>query len=301
MGFVDRIRILLETRKHKKHDFRKEFDKRGYQLIRCVNRGRFGVVHLAQTKDESRQLVAVKTVDEGNCMVGEKHLWGRVDSENCVRLVERFTVKGYVHYVCEYAAYGDVMSWLESVGKPLGPHLESLARELTCQVLLAFHQLHRQNLAHLDFKWTNVLLDETMMAKLTGFSYMCSKSDAQGICLGEDPLCHPPEALTTGVSRDLMDKVDVWQLGVALIHMLLGWYIPVVLNAERDRKISDVALVVDVPNRQVHLPRRSLAFGQDLQDFLKLLLKYLPEDRPSALEALHHPWISALPPWDPTE
>lgn len=299
MGFVDRIRLLFEQRKHKKYDFAKEFDKRGYQLVRCVNRGRFGLVHLATTGD-GRRLVAIKTVEEHNCMVGERHLWSRLGSAHCVRLLECFSAKGYVHFVCEYAACGDVMSWLESVGKPLGPHLEDFARELACQVLLAFHHCHLQNLAHLDFKWANVLLDDAMTAKLTGFSYMCSKSDAQGICLG-DPLYHPPEALTTGVSRNLMDKVDLWQLGVSLIHMLLGWYIPVVLHTSSDRKISDVALVVDVQNEQVYLPRKLAGFDDDLQDFLKLLLKYHPEDRPTAAEALHHPWIAVWPPWDPND
>lgn len=291
MGIVERIRMLLETRKHKKFDVNKEFDRHGYRFIRCLSRGRFGSTYLAETKDDNLP-VAIKVIEESDCMIGEKHLWQHIHHQYCVSLYERFNVKGYAIFVCEYASNSDIMTWLQKRDETLGPHLEALARRVTEQILMAFDHCHGQDLAHLDFKWTNVLIDDAFNVKLTGFCYMCSKANAEGICLG-DSLYQPPEALTTGVSRCAMDKVDMWQLGAALIHMLLGWYIPV-LNAPQDSRISDVALAMDTRSEVVQLPRKLSTCGVSTEalNFLEWILKYRPEDRPTTREALNHPWLT---------
>ncbi|GAB6027747.1 Checkpoint kinase 2 [Chamberlinius hualienensis] len=292
MGILDRIRMLLETRKHKRYDAGKELDKGGYWLRKCVERGRFATVYLAGAKI-SGQRVAVKVTEDFNCMCGEKLVWRRLNHPNCVKLHHQFTSKGYTHFVCEYAEYGDVMRWLEMSGQTLGPHLEMLSKSFTRNVLTALEYCHNNQMAHLDFRWTNVVLDDNLNAKLTGFAYLCSKTDAEGICLG-DPLYHPPEALTTGVNRELMDKVDMWQLGAALIHLLMGWYIPVLdIKQGLTSTVSDVAVVMDVGSQHVQLPQKTRTCGVsvELQTFVKELMMYKPEDRLSASQALNSVWL----------
>ncbi|GAB6026344.1 hypothetical protein CHUAL_012548 [Chamberlinius hualienensis] len=299
MGILDRLRLLAENRKNKHYDAGRAMDKHGYILERCVERGRFSTVYLARNNLIAAVRVAVKVVNEADCMYGEKSMWRRLlMHSNCVHLRHQFTDKGRIHFVYDYAENGDVMSWLQATGQSLGPHLENLFKNLTRDVLRAFGYIHGLQMAHLNFRWTNVVIDSNLNAQLTGFSYLCSKTDAEGICLG-DPLYHPPEALTTGVKRHQMDKVDMWQLGAAILHLLMGYYIPILHNtigeiATLANSMSEDVLIMDVVNQKVHLPRklRSSGVSEELQSFLKELLQYRPEDRPKASQAINDIWLN---------
>lgn len=305
MGILERFLWIFDARRgHKDYDPAKVLDKQGYKVVTRVNKGRFETLYLAERKSTPNgQRVAVKITKDSDTMDGERLLWRFVNSQHCIRLYDHFRVKGYSHFVCEYAQNGDVLSWLERTGQPFGPHLEQFARRITAQILMALDHCHSQGLAHLDIKWANVLLDEDLNAKLSGFGYMCSKSSAESICLG-DSFYNPPEALTVGVGLDTMDRVDIWELGAALVHMLIGWYMPVLhgpgvkVPSEGDSDTAmDLAVSVDISNETVRLPVKLARSGvsAEAQDFVQKLLVYRADCRPSAYEALGHPWMPNLP------
>jgi len=115
----------------------------------------------------------------------------------------------------EFAPYGDLLDIVQNHGSVP----EKLARTLFHQLIDAISYLHEHNIAHLDIKVDNILIDANFNLKLTDFDLSQEinslKVEAKGT-----PGCRAPEIIT-GECLDFK-AADVYSTAVALFILLSG-------------------------------------------------------------------------------
>jgi serine/threonine protein kinase len=189
--------------------------------------------------------------------------------------------------VLPYARGGDLYGWI--AGSPLS---EDCAKRLTFYLLNALEYLHHQNFWHRDIKTENILvMDDCFSSEsivLSDFGY-CKKFD-KGVC--DNEFCGSPHysAPELFMGRPYTEKVDIWALGITLYGCLTS-----AMPYEAEDRASMVRDIVDGLPDLFRL--RSLEdLSEQCRDFLDWLLTADPEKRPSAEDALAHPWFIEM--WD---
>ena len=81
-----------------------------------------------------------------------------------MELLEVYETDGCIYMVFEYIPNGDVVSFVNKLGRLN----ESDARRIFQQLLNAVYFLHQNGICHRDIKLDNILLDELYNIKLIG-------------------------------------------------------------------------------------------------------------------------------------
>merc|ERR1719265_628726 len=150
------------------------------------------------------------------------------------------------------------------------------------QMLLSVNYLHNRGIVHRDLKLENFLYEkkDTDHLKLIdfGFSHIWEPNTKMALSCGTLAYV-APEVL----ARSYTSKCDLWSLGVILFILLAG-YMPF-SGAERAQRkaIED--------GQYSWRPERWKNISEQAQDLVKRLLTKNPDMRPSAEQALHHPFI----------
>ena len=172
-----------------------------------------------------------------------------------------------------------------------GSYAEEDARTVMKQLLEALAFMHDAGVTHRDVKTENVLLpselDHTII-KLFDFEYSETRTSSNPTM---DRRCGSP----LYIAPEILDrcgcygnKVDVWSSGVVLFELLCG-YPPFGQGTTSVREVLR-AIRMDKPNKAD--PAWELVSGE-AQDFVEKLMTKNPQERPSAREALLHPWMVA--------
>ncbi|XP_062036085.1 serine/threonine-protein kinase SIK2-like [Lepus europaeus] len=195
----------------------------GYQVLRVLGQGGFGLVKLAYHW-ESRTQVAVKVVENGgqhSCgfqqLCAEAEIMRGLHHPHIIKLLQvRHTAeRGYIFMEC--AVRGDLRGYMVERGYLLDGEI----RQLLTQTLLAVHYCHAQHVVHRDLKLENLLLDANLNIKLSDFGLSCKLADGErlrNLC-GTFPYCAPEEFLGEEFCGY---KADIWSVGVILYAMVAG-------------------------------------------------------------------------------
>jgi len=152
------------------------------------------------------------------------HLTG-LDHPNIIKLYEAVDIatssvnsidEEVSYLVLEQASYGDI---LEIISKK-GSMSEILTRTIFRQLLDAISYLHEREIAHLDLKTENLLLDENFNLKLIDFDLSQNLGSASVTSKGT-PGYRPPE-LKAGTCTDFK-AADVYSAAVVLFIMVSGY------------------------------------------------------------------------------
>ena len=155
------------------------------------------------------------------------------------------------------------------------------------QVLSCINYCHQSNIVHRDLKPENILLEQNKefdQIKIIDF----------GTSLVYDPNRNLDEKLGTPyyiapevLNKNYNHKCDIWSAGV-ITYILLSGVPP--FNGQSDQEIMK-----KVREGQFSFEERVWQnISENAKAFIRLLLTYSPEDRPSAEQALQHPWIVEL-------
>lgn len=161
-------------------------------------------------------------------------------------------------------------------------HPESEVRNFASQILNGLKHLHASNVCHRDIKPQNVLLFKVghkIVARICDFGLSKAVSGQEGKIawagMRGSSGYYSPEMFR---EQDYGVKVDIWAVGIIIFRMLVG-YTPFHPATSYQEQID-----FDECSWE-HLSAES-------QDFVSQLLRLSPDKRPSAEEALHHPWFS---------
>lgn len=168
-----------------------------------------------------------------------------------------------------------------------GAFAEEDTAVLMMNVLSCVNYCHKKGIMHRDLKPENILLTQSKKLedlKIIDFGLACyfkpgkRYKDAVGSAYYK-----APELL----KENYCEKCDIWSCGV-ICYILLGGYAP--FDGETDSEIEDEiregAVEFDDPIWD--------DISEDAKDFIEECLTYNERHRPSAAEALTHPWLDKI-------
>ncbi|XP_071482405.1 testis-specific serine/threonine-protein kinase 5-like, partial [Diadema antillarum] len=91
-----------------------------------------------------------------------------------IQLYEFFRSEFGIYLVLEYAANGDILSYINDSVLETGLAVdEEKARQLFRQIMGGVTYCHGLNVVHRDLKCENILLDESWNVKISDFGFAC--------------------------------------------------------------------------------------------------------------------------------
>ncbi|KAI9148750.1 putative myosin light chain kinase [Paramyrothecium foliicola] len=195
-----------------------------------------------------------------------------------------------IYLAMEYCELGSLQQFmLDSENGPRKSLPEDQAREIASQVLSALVMLHHEQICHGDLKPSNILIKshhpEPWKITLINFgTSMVSGTSTQYTRITRKPQFTPPESLKLMGGPTGIDPfaVDVWCLGETLFQIFCGRV-----------AFSNYAELTDyIHTGKAYLEPDlvSASIGDSAISLLCALLAVDPFRRPSAENALEHPW-----------
>lgn len=190
--------------------------------------------------------------------------------------------KEVVYIFQEWVSGGSVNSMLAN----FGPFQLDVIRTYTSQILLGLQYLHENGIVHRDIKGGNILVENSGSVKLADFgaSTKVAMGDTEeSTAIRGTPYFSPPENL---YEVKYGRKGDIWAVGCTVVEMLTG----------RPPWQSDT--VTTVVQLYMHIvatkgpPPYSRELPDDAEDFLKVIFKIDPKERPTAIDLQTHPFLS---------
>jgi Ca2+-binding EF-hand superfamily protein len=247
--------------------------------------GLAGEVRLAHHKQSKKQ-VAIKTLkkkgisdEDLEMLLTEVQVVLVLDHPNVCRVYGVYEQPTEVTLILEYCTGGDMYNRLKDRKR----YTEYEVKYACNQMFEAVNYLYQQMIVHRDIKLENWLYTSGEMNSLRlidfGFATLFNQNEKMHRAHGT------PYYIAPEVIRESYDaKCDIWSIGV-VTYMLLSGAPPFVAPTDREllRQVLHAPLLFPSP--------RWDGIHEDSMAFCEYLLNRNAEDRPSASEALSHPWL----------
>ncbi|KAH9509455.1 hypothetical protein Btru_045923 [Bulinus truncatus] len=161
-------------------------------------------------------------------------------------------------------------------------------RIFTRQILEGVSYLHnfKPQILHRDIRGENILLKDNRNIKLTSFALSKMISDSNHTAGVGTFNWMAPEVISSHGGSSYDFKADIWSTGVTVVELATGKPIfPMLSNYDALRKIGD-----GTPP-EYELPPNS---PQELKDFLSIIFKNDPRERPTADQLLAHMFMKEI-------
>jgi len=254
-----------------------------------IGRGGFAIVYAGKQKSTGRE-VAIKVVQKNSVdtsdlqsLKREIDIMRQVDHVNVLPLIDIFETEKEVTIITEFESGGELFYKIVDRGS----YSEADAAGIVKQLVTGVEYLHAKGIAHRDLKPENILCsgddDEHMIIKISdfGLSKMFSAGEVLKTACGT-PDYAAPEVLSSAGSYS--NAVDMWSVGV-ITYVLLCGYPPFYAKEQRE-------LFTQILNADYEFPEEDWdSVSEEAHDFIRKLLVVDPNQRMTATEALHHPWL----------
>lgn len=279
-----------------------------YTLEQAIHAGKSNIRILKATTSGTKENVAIKLFPkrkDSKCMpnfCNEERSASQLSHPNILKYFNFYQdafiqlgkdeFKEYSAIVMEYLPYGDLFGLVSQ-----RPFSEKLARTILKPILSAVKYLHGQDLAHLDLKLENILVDPVKGIKLIDFDACESvKSQIPTTANKGSPGYRAPE-ISKGSTENLFAG-DVYSLGIVLFIMIVGT--PPYNEVEKNGKfVYDKfyeVLKTDVKKFwKAHESYRESdgrpKLSRGFKDMVEQMLKEDPKKRPTVVELEKMPWM----------
>eukprot|EP00929_Paragymnodinium_shiwhaense_P047062 TRINITY_DN23893_c0_g1_i1.p1 TRINITY_DN23893_c0_g1~~TRINITY_DN23893_c0_g1_i1.p1 ORF type:complete len:363 (-),score=79.42 TRINITY_DN23893_c0_g1_i1:682-1770(-) len=299
-----------------------ELGQHTWRKVKFVSNAQFGKVYVAaqnqpqepcgcaHEQEQAPRHFAVKAMKRERVLAGGSGLECARNEIYASLALSQLGVKGiaevygvaqdasYFYLSTEYCSLGELLAVINSAGASQD---ELVLKEVAVQLFQTLETLHQHGIAHRDVSLENILVAEDGSLRLIDFG--------QAILVhgpGERSLEVPvqkcfrgmpgkleyraPEVVCGGAPHYLATQVDVFALGVVMYILLTGEYLisprrevgSLFPNLEADRFLGLSA----------RLHERGLRVSAEFTDFLERTLAPNPDQRLTAKQALHHPWLA---------
>ncbi|KAF9149425.1 hypothetical protein BG015_008786 [Linnemannia schmuckeri] len=222
---------------------------------------------------------------KGTMLNTEISILSKVRHPNCVSLLELFETEDAVYLVTDLAEGGELFDQLLKKGS----YTEGDAARLVHEILLGVEYLHEMDIVHRDLKPENLLfMDKSENARLMITDFGLSKV----LTSGNDVLmtaCGTPGYVAPEVLEQIGHgkPVDIWSVGVIAYTLLCG-YTP--FWGEDQASLFECIISGEYEYEEEYWKDIS-GLGKA---FIDSLLVRPADKRPSATQALNHPWFRAM-------
>ena len=271
-----------------------------YEIVQHLGEGITGAVHLVKHK-RTGELFAKKSINladqdpaQKKELINEINLLRVLDHPNIVHLYECFNYNDEMHLIMENLEGGELYSMLRS-GENKHEFTDAEVAAICHGALSALAYCHARKIVHRDLKPQNIVFPtkgDLSDVKIIDFGMskrgmkktMFGRRAVQTAC--GTPLYVAPEIIV-GARYD--EKIDVWAIGVLAYHMAAGRH--PFQGRSQDETLENIER-----HRGAQFPgRRWRGKSQLLKSFIEQLLRPKIKQRPTAAEALRHPFLSASP------
>lgn len=250
-----------------------------YVLERIIGKGQFGEVYKGYNKLNNTD-VAVKAINRTKLkgkyyelLENEIKVLRSCENPNIIRLYDIKKTNNNIYLMLEFCNEGDLMQYLK-IKKKL---VEEEAVEIFVQIINAFKVLVKNKIMHRDFKLANILKHNGVI-KIADFGFAkILGDDVMATTMLGSPLNMGPEILA---GKEYNSKADIWSIGTCFYELLFGKP-PYTAN-------SIVELLKKIHKNPFELPPGAKVSPQ-VEDVLKRMLKFNPDDRLEWEELFDHP------------
>jgi serine/threonine protein kinase len=212
----------------------KDFSE-NYQILKQIDKGNFGTVHLAKDKN-TNELIAIKVYDKSNLKksmielirteIGILKILKDSDHPNVIKLIDVYEDKHHVKILTEYVGGGSLRSYLANRKTVLS---EKEIKYISFQILKGLKFLNKYGIIHRDVKIENILITKgnsklklPSIVKIIdfGLSKITGKFEKAEGKFGT-LLYSAPEIL---LNCKYDNKVDIWSFGVIIFYMATGTF-----------------------------------------------------------------------------
>ena len=257
-----------------------------YELKDKLGEGAYGCVYKVQQKT-TNYLRAVKAIKKKNVdydeFNNEIEVLKAIDHPNIIKLFDCYQDKRYYYMVEEYCSGGDLFDYIQKEKH----FTENKAGSIFNQLLSAVNHLHKKSIVHRDLKPENIVLIETknkeVFIKLIDFG---TSITIKGKNLTQELgtiYYIAPEVFMNNYN----EKADIWSCGIILYTMLCG-HPPFCGNKENIIKSKILHSKLVFPSKEFK------NVSEDAIEYIKILLSYNPDKRPTAEEALNNKWLTSI-------
>jgi serine/threonine protein kinase len=248
-----------------------------------LGEGAFGIVWKAREKaTDSIYAVKVVTIEQDDLedILREIEHMSALDASDYIVNYKR----GYISpkydmlwIVMEYCGPGSVSDLMTITKKTL---TEVQIAVILRDVLKGLNHLHEKLRIHRDIKAGNILLNDKCVAKLADFGVSGQSKDytKHHTVIGT-PFWMAPEV----IQEEYDKEADIWSLGITAIEMAEGK--PPYYN------IHPMRAIFMIPTRPPPKLSNPDAWSDEFISFVAACLQKKPQDRPTALKLLKHPFI----------
>eukprot|EP01114_Cavostelium_apophysatum_P008893 TRINITY_DN2185_c0_g1_i2.p1 TRINITY_DN2185_c0_g1~~TRINITY_DN2185_c0_g1_i2.p1 ORF type:complete len:550 (+),score=154.10 TRINITY_DN2185_c0_g1_i2:658-2307(+) len=260
--------------------------EKNYTVGTVLGRGDFSVVR--KVKNQSGTEFAMKAIDKQTATMRgisaevfrrQIDILKAVQHKNILHVVDSHESETHLFLVSDLYN-GEVLRQLAE--KPETSYTEKNARDIVSQLLKAVVELHKNNIVHKAIAPSNVLFKDGEVV-LIGFDFAqrLSGSEDDLDFFGGEPSFQAPELL----SRQTFGKeADLWSCGVFAYLLLSG--------AHPFNDPNTMKLYAKIRQGTYDFPEESWKnVSAEAKTFVKSLMSVDPKARPSATNALSHPWI----------
>jgi len=245
-----------------------------------IGSGAFSVVRLGKTRTTPPELVAVKIVPVSFAkdVIREAHTMMDLKHSNVLHMRSLFVGDKNVYLVTDYAAGGELFSYIRDHGELPEETVAVIARKL----LEGIKYLHDRGIVHRDLKPQNVLCATSDPTDIRiadfGLSKILSEDTMLKTCCGS-PHYLAPEVLQCS---QYDSKVDIWGIGI-IVYVALTGCLPFFDDDMRK-------LIVKIMTADYTWPE-DVVVSDAARDFVKKTLEKDPAKRLCVADCLVHPWI----------
>ena len=265
-------------------DIRKE-----YRFKEQLGGGHFGTVRKAYRiaeKNTKKKYYAIKSIPMKNLssniddFIQEVDIISTLDHPNIIKFYETYHDDCFFHIVMELCKGKEIVHQMGNYGFIE----EKKVTKIIFKVLLAIVHCHNRGVTHRDLKPENILFDsEHKDAEIKlidfGLSRKYDKEQKMHSILGT-PYYVAPEVL----KGEYDEKCDIWSIGAMTYLMLCG---EPPFNGNSNNEIFKKIVKESIKFNSYMWKNIS----QNAKDFVKMCLNKNSNKRPSASEALKHPWF----------
>ena len=257
-----------------------------YELKEKLGEGAYGGVYKVQQK-YTNYLRAVKAIKKKHVdsteFYNEIEVLKALDHPNIIKLFDCYQDKSYYYMVEEYCSGGDLFDYIQKEKF----FTERKAGTIFNQLLSAVNHLHKKRIVHRDLKPENIVLIESknkdVYIKLIDFG---TSITIKGKNLTQELgtiYYIAPEVFMNNYN----EKADIWSCGIILYTMLCG-HPPFCGNKENIIKSKILHSKLVFPSKEFK------SVSKQAIEYIKHLLSYDPEERPTAEEALNNKWLISM-------
>ena len=289
-----------------------------YEIKEKLGEGGYGCVYKVQHKN-TQLLRAVKAIKrkhvDSTAFSNEIGVLKTVDHPNIIKLFDCYYDSNYYYMVEEYCSGGDLYDYIRKQRY----FSEKKAAHILHQLLSAVNHLHAKNIVHRDLKPENIVFIKTRhevpkekgsvngsLLSVTCPNYKTNSSQHNTQHEKDEEIFIKLIDFGTSVSmrgghltqelgtiyyiapevfrNNYNERADIWSIGIILYTMLCG-HPPFCGNKEEAIKQKILH------SKLQFLPKDFNKVSGEAINFVKQLLTYDPNKRPSAETALKNPWL----------